>query len=579
MRLRAQLYIAGAAALVVVVLVTGATQRVSVRGERALRLQAASQEVARNVASLLTLTQEFGLRAQQRPADQWRARHALLLETLDAAIADEKPPAPILLELRAEAVDLFALFRRLESLPAGGDVAFTERRRELILERLLVQAQELVETRYAWARLIDRQHAQQQRDARWLAIAGPAALFLVLAVLAFMVRRRILLPLERLRAAAAEIEAGNLAARASLDQADELGETGRAIDRMASTLVGERQRLRLIIDNVPALIAHADLELRYTMVNKAYDDWNPGRPGGHVGLTVADVRGPEAYAQFAPWLGRALAGERVSFDAELPRGDEIRALQVTYVPERDAEGRVRGVFSMASDVTDIKRAEQRLRLVMESSPLGIAIRGLARELLYANAAWYRITGTAKVEDGAAQEPVVHPDDLAAVTADREAALGGPATVSREFRYVHADGTIVWVHGYMTRLERAGRVEGVLSMLQDVTQRRLDAQLAERTVALARSNEDLERFAYVASHDLQEPLRMVNSYGQLLMRRHHAQLDAEAREFLAFMVDGGQRAQTLIRDLLSMARLDSAAKPVVPVTSKRRSRRRCANCGR
>ncbi len=86
------------------------------------------------------------------------------------------------------------------------------------------------------------------------------------------------------------------------------------------------------------------------------------------------------------------------------------------------------------------------------------------------------------------------------------------------------------------------------------------RLLEAQAQLKRSNEDLERFAYVASHDLQEPLRMVTSYGQLLMRRHQADLPEDAKEFVAFMVDGGQRAQELVRDLLSLARLEQRAKP-------------------
>lgn len=80
-------------------------------------------------------------------------------------------------------------------------------------------------------------------------------------------------------------------------------------------------------------------------------------------------------------------------------------------------------------------------------------------------------------------------------------------------------------------------------------------IGEQTSALARSNEDLERFAHVAAHDLREPLRMVINSGQLLVCRHGAGM-AAAQGLLACMLGGGQRAQEPMRDLLSLARLAS-----------------------
>jgi PAS domain S-box-containing protein len=124
-------------------------------------------------------------------------------------------------------------------------------------------------------------------------------------------------------------------------------------------------------------------------------------------------------------------------------------------------------------------------------------------------------------------------------------------------------------------------EGILvtAAIRDISKRKkAEANLLRKVEELNRSNVELGQFAYIASHDLQEPLRMVASYTQLLSRRYKGKLDAEADEFIGFAVDGASRMQLLIQDLLAFSRVGTKGRDLIDTSSEEALRKALRNLG-
>jgi PAS domain S-box-containing protein len=163
---------------------------------------------------------------------------------------------------------------------------------------------------------------------------------------------------------------------------------------------------------------------------------------------------------------------------------------------------------------------------------------------------------------------LHPEDRERVQQAVADALEKKAGYEFEHRIVRPGGAVRWVYSVgRPVLGAGGAVVALQGTAQDVTDH-VEAERALQRYAheLEESNDELAKFAYVASHDLQEPLRMVTSFLQLLERRYEEQLDESARQYIAYAVDGARRMQRLIQDLLAYSRVGTRGRDFEPVDS-------------
>lgn len=246
----------------------------------------------------------------------------------------------------------------------------------------------------------------------------------------------------------------------------------------------------------------------------------------------------------------------------------VRALTMTreralMLAEDMNVDRERAVEALRDSERLAREAEGQLQAVLRASPLGIIFTDTHGQLLYGNPGYLRIAGlTLEQARGEGWVRAIHEEDRARVSARWQQAMADATDFECEFRYLHADGGVVWARAVSAAIADEGQVSGFVAIVEDITSRiAADAELAAKTSALERSNEELAQYAYVASHDLKEPLRTVASYSQLLLRRHRAQLDAQGQEFVELIGDGARRAQALVSDLLTLARVDSSAGPL------------------
>ncbi|MFT5588556.1 MAG: diguanylate cyclase (GGDEF)-like protein/PAS domain S-box-containing protein [Bradyrhizobium sp.] len=239
-----------------------------------------------------------------------------------------------------------------------------------------------------------------------------------------------------------------------------------------------QQRLRLIADNIPALVAYVDAACKVIFANRRYETAYGIAAGRIDGMPAAELLGPEVYAQSEPFMRDVLGGKAATFERLITHTGAVRWERVSYMPEWAADGSVIGFIALAEDITELKRAqhtfarsEMRLRMITDNMPALIAYIDDGQHYRFCNAYYETILNLAPEKVlGLTVRNVTGEAGYGAIAGYINRVLAGERVRFEQ----HADqpGGRYFLHDYLPDVDANGTVIGFYSMVLDITERKL-----------------------------------------------------------------------------------------------------------
>jgi PAS domain S-box-containing protein len=327
-----------------------------------------------------------------------------------------------------------------------------------------------------------------------------------------------------------------------------------------------------LIDTIPALVWSVDINLNLIIGNKFFYS-NVEQVTGHIPVPGNSVlfrpNLSDQYIEFwEPLYARALKGESFTTEACIPAGANNRETwcEISFDPMREADV-ITGIACYAGNITKQKKAFMQQTLfvsIVNSSDDAIISKDLTGIITSWNPGAEKIFGYPAAEAIGSHISLIIPENqLAEETEIVEKIKAGKYVEHYETTRHCKDGSTIDVSLSVSPIaDEAGNIIGASKIARDITEKKkaekqlsdINEELRVRAKELAISNADLEQFAYVASHDLQEPLRMVTAFLSQLERKYAGNLDDKARQYIAFAIDGAQRMRRIILDLLEFSRV-------------------------